>query len=670
MITYYVNTNSTAGGNGTTNATVGANRAYASGAEFNTQRAGTMTDDITVNCSGTVSDIKWGVSGWTPAGYKLYVKGNQDFSITTKISTSAYRISGNIGNIDVLFYVGTGMPDTYADHIGFQATDTNGGGSACRCENNGKLFLDACVLETTAGYLDVDSCYGFNSAGATQGKATNCVIRGFGLGLYNILVVYNCTLISNGRATRTLGGTSLNCLFSGNNLDNFGSSNMEYCTTDSASTFTDGAYCFYSQTFAFTDAPNYNYLITTNISNYYALSCGLGPSSSANIPTTSINGVTRSNAVCERGVSELSVLPPRTIGSRLTPIIIDHTKVTSDQTDFPIAICWTGTSGTSNIPQEAIDLSNSNRASYFGRDIRFTSDSVGTKELAFEIVTWIPNATVANAKAEVHVKIPSISSSVDTTVYMWYKAWGATGYSVTDTYGRNNVWSNGYKSVYHLNENVAGLGAADSVGFQDGVYGSSLPLAVAGKMGGYAQDMGYADLAHSMQATFAWTPTAFSVSLWLQPAGTPSRFWDYNQNVLAVNNWGAFMMQSDANGSMYVGTDAGTRFTPSDFGSNYYTDNTWQQFHFTYNGTQGRQFKNGSPSVAAKNMTASGAWGGFYLSNGLKAYVDEVRISSTGRSADWVSAEYANENSPQTFSVIGTAQDFVPAKSQLVFIWL
>jgi hypothetical protein len=44
------------------------------------------------------------------------------------------------------------------------------------------------------------------------------------------------------------------------------------------------------------------------------------------------------------------------------------------------------------------------------------------------------------------------------------------------------------------------------------------------------------------------------------------------------------------------------------------------------------------------------AWNEYY--DGL---LDEVRISTTVRSADWVATEYNNQSSPSTFYTVGAA---------------
>lgn len=68
MVTRYVNTASTPGGDGTTNATVGANRAYASLAEWEAARQADLTaaDSEQVICDGTAADTAaLAIDGWT-----------------------------------------------------------------------------------------------------------------------------------------------------------------------------------------------------------------------------------------------------------------------------------------------------------------------------------------------------------------------------------------------------------------------------------------------------------------------------------------------------------------------------------------------------------------------------------------------------------------------------
>src|SRR5438477_6245249 len=79
----------------------------------------------------------------------------------------------------------------------------------------------------------------------------------------------------------------------------------------------------------------------------------------------------------------------------------------------------------------------------------------------------------------------------------------------------------------------------------------------------------------------------------------------------------------------------------------------------TFDGSSLRLYKDGSliaGPVAASPATSSNpaaaigsAFGAFYFNGD----VDELRISNTNRSTDWIAAEYSNQNNPGTFITLG-----------------
>jgi hypothetical protein len=157
---------------------------------------------------------------------------------------------------------------------------------------------------------------------------------------------------------------------------------------------------------------------------------------------------------------------------RKCKLTIPIASVPGDQTDFPVMLIWNGTTG--NIPAEVYNSGTSSPKGD-GSDIRFTSDAEGLTELAFEIVTFVPNATVGSARIKIWIKLPSVSSATPTTFYMWWNNTAATAYAATDTYGRNAVWSNSFLGVWHLNEQ-SGTTATNSVGSNNGTYtGTTFP---------------------------------------------------------------------------------------------------------------------------------------------------------------------------------------------------
>src|SRR4029077_10889754 len=79
----------------------------------------------------------------------------------------------------------------------------------------------------------------------------------------------------------------------------------------------------------------------------------------------------------------------------------------------------------------------------------------------------------------------------------------------------------------------------------------------------------------------------------------------------------------------------------------------------TFDGSSLRLYKDGSllarPTAASPAASSSPgitivSLAGFFCWNGE---IDEVRISSVTRSADWITAEYNNQNSPGTFITMG-----------------
>jgi alpha-tubulin suppressor-like RCC1 family protein len=134
---------------------------------------------------------------------------------------------------------------------------------------------------------------------------------------------------------------------------------------------------------------------------------------------------------------------------RQQKIIIDHTKVSADETNFPVLLVWTGSAATSNIDPDIVNSSNPLSANSDGSDIRASSDQFGYLPLPVDVVLITKNSSTASALLEVHVNVPYVSSTVNTTFYIWYGNSSATMPAVTDMYGRNAVWT-GHTAVWHM----------------------------------------------------------------------------------------------------------------------------------------------------------------------------------------------------------------------------
>ena len=108
-----------------------------------------------------------------------------------------------------------------------------------------------------------------------------------------------------------------------------------------------------------------------------------------------------------------------------TVLGIQHGQVNATLTNYPVLLCAgnNASSGSGNLPNYILDTTSPYCcSSSSGADLRFSSDSTGTVQLAQEIVhfTQAKGGIYSGANAEIWVNIPSVSSSTDTTFYMWH----------------------------------------------------------------------------------------------------------------------------------------------------------------------------------------------------------------------------------------------------------
>ena len=123
-------------------------------------------------------------------------------------------------------------------------------------------------------------------------------------------------------------------------------------------------------------------------------------------------------------------------------LTLDASLVEADLTDFPVLISFTGDSDLADGAQSDFD------------DILFTSAD-GTTKLSHEIEAY----DSANGDITAWVKIPSLSSSSDTDIYMYYGCGTACNQQ-----NAAEVWSNNYAGVWHLKE-ATGTQSNDSTSY-------------------------------------------------------------------------------------------------------------------------------------------------------------------------------------------------------------
>ncbi|MDO8512530.1 MAG: DUF2341 domain-containing protein, partial [bacterium] len=316
-------------------------------------------------------------------------------------------------------------------------------------------------------------------------------------------------------------------------------------------------------------------------------------------------------------------------------ITIDQSNVDADLTDFPLLVKITSDSDISTA------LSN-------GYDIRFTS-SDGSTLLKYERESWSGGGGTA-VTAVIWVKVPAISGTTNTDIYMYYgKADATDGQDVT------NVWDSSFKGVWHFKE-TTGVNNADSTSNVNTGTPTNGPVQATGKIDGSLQFDGVNDSVAI--SSLAKGQMNIMASVWVKPARLEmghynTVFWE-STNV--SNVFARLVMWIYNDGIVEFGgriqDDGGFQFRDS---VPKLPINTWSHIVGVWNGSSGdiSIFINGTQvsttgtGVAGQiaNTNPAGVEiGDDFQGDNMGGIIDEPRISSIARSAEWIKFEYNNMN--------------------------
>ena len=331
-------------------------------------------------------------------------------------------------------------------------------------------------------------------------------------------------------------------------------------------------------------------------------------------------------------------------------LTLDHTFVTSTLTNFPVPI---------DISSDA-DLAA--HAQNDGDDIVFT-DASGV-QLSHEIEYF----NGATGELQAWVNIPSLSSSTDTLIYLYYNNTGCSSQQ-----NPTGVWDSSYKSVWHLKETGTGvhgeyldstLNNNDGWG-GDGAGGAVPSFTASGKVDGANDFDGAVDFINFTDNSLNLGVGDFTVMVWEK-----SDAMSYpNTGVILSNKpnhnpvtWKGCLFSVINTAFLYTcSSSQATSLT----GTIDVTDNSWHHIAFTRSGTTLGIYVDGSPDVSTtgivRNITNSN---NMYLAYEDRAdwyhfdgKVDEISISSIKRSDAWIQTTYrVTENSAGFLKSIGNVE--------------
>jgi hypothetical protein len=322
-------------------------------------------------------------------------------------------------------------------------------------------------------------------------------------------------------------------------------------------------------------------------------------------------------------------------------ITVDHNDVAADLTDFPVLIDITDTDLRDHVMSK-------------GNDIMFM---IGDTPVAHEIELYEPSTGHLVA----WVKVPSLSSSVDTVITMHYGSMNAP-----PALG-SRVWSD-YETVHHLNQDPTGINYDSTSNNHDGTSYGGLGTSdfVSGQIG-YAVDFdGSNDVISIGQIdTDEWTQ--FTMSAWIyRTLDKDARV--FSKSITTTSNQHIMTLRLDsanhvttrvwadpqASGVSYSSAATASNFTwhyvswswdPSRTGNEIlaYLDGALI-IDRSYTGTSIRD-SDAMFVIGNNDLLNSRWWAGM---------IDEARLTTLVRSEAWIDTEYNNQVNPSGFYTVGS----------------
>ena len=284
-------------------------------------------------------------------------------------------------------------------------------------------------------------------------------------------------------------------------------------------------------------------------------------------------------------------------------ITVDPTKVLADFSDFPVLIT------EANIASDI--FSNAKDA---GADIRFTIND-GRTEISREIELF----DKVNSKLAIWVKV-DLSSTLDTVLYIYYGNSSATEPPAAGEFGAENTWDGNYKGIWHLEEEVTDEGT------EVNAHTDSTSNSNHGDQSGNDDITGQIANGQDFDGTNDYigmgnVGTAKTLEFWINP----------NTTIESV------LEELDDTGVSII--LSGTMNYPS--WDNCYvdgvdTDTITTGWHYVV-------------LTSTTNVTMSAFRLGLLVTTYFTGSIDEVRVSDTARSANWITTGFNNQNSPSTF---------------------
>ncbi len=337
-------------------------------------------------------------------------------------------------------------------------------------------------------------------------------------------------------------------------------------------------------------------------------------------------------------------------------VTIDYNRISGsgNLSNFPLLI-----SLTDNDLRTTTNGGNVQNAN--GYDIAFTAAD-GVTQLDHEIEKYV--ATTGEFQA--WVRIPTLSGTVDTDIYIYYG-----NHDVSTDPSATSTWNSNYEGVWHLDEEVGGTGTSDLYqdGSGNGNHGDDQTSSTgnSGVVNEGQEFNGSPDHINAGNGASLNITSAITLEAWVYMPSVPAKGDWFNvlgkqQYCMYVYRpWSLFPTNTVLGALMIID---GTTREIDELGSVALSANTWTHLAITYDGTTIRGYVNGTADGTYGDAGSINDSSGdpFYIgrypgeTENMDGYLDEVRVSSVARSADWIKTGVDNQNNPSSFYTVSSQE--------------
>lgn len=380
------------------------------------------------------------------------------------------------------------------------------------------------------------------------------------------------------------------------------------------------------------DGSDQTFNITPN-SGYVVQSVSVDGANVGTVSSYTFTNVTSDHAIVVSFAPSVAWLTGWSYRKKIT---ISNSNVDTDLSNFPALV-------------KISSDSNMSSALASGYDIRFT-DSSGNNLLPYERESWSGGGGSA-VTANFWVKVPIISHSNSTDIYIYYgnssanTDWTSQG-SPTNV---QSVWDSNFIGVWHMADNAGNKTVADSTGANNGTNKVNTSLkTTAGKVNGaltFDGSSDYVNLGKNV-GNFKLSDN-FTIAAWVNPA------LDSTNDVIYGNTWsdyGYFLGITSSNKARFYLSRGNSKYNGIDSAA---LTSGWHYLVGVWDGNNPKIFIDGleDSRTAVTKGTVDSITTNENTKIGLdttsdahyfKGPIDEVRVSNSARSSNWIKFAYYN----------------------------